>query len=489
MPNTKARVVGSGYSVFSYRGKPIAFLEGIEDSGQRAFSDLGQPYQFIHPLGATHPVEIATSRVLSGGTLQLTIRELWNEPVWHQLAGLAQTYNIVDIYRVLARDPEYVTCQTIIKPPGTENNPSAWRGKTYQNCLSGDTRFLTAEGTKTLAETVGTTQMVLSSRGHWTPASIESFGVQKLLKVTLSRQGTEKVVYATAGHRWFKEGRRPQKSYAKELTTSQLKPGDVLVSTYKVNETAHITPSAVGIQAGIVFGDGHIEGKARNVSGVTLCGDKDAQLLKWFPNSPTRAAGDNVVVTGLPGFFKSPPPFSEGLTYLYGWLAGYFAADGTVDSKGSASISSAKRENLELVQDVCHKLGIRTHGIKTERRVGIGQTEPSELHKIVIHVPSLTEEFFLIDEHRERASGRLDRDSAKSMASWKVVSVEETDREEEVFCAVVPDGQAFVLEDNLLTGNCVVVDINDGDTISVGALAVTKGITVAYTHTTPINPR
>lgn len=135
MPNTKARVVGSGYSVFSYRGKPIAFLEGIEDSGQRAFSDLGQPYQFIHPLGATHPVEIATSRVLSGGTLQLTIRELWNEPVWHQLAGLAQTYNIVDIYRVLARDPEYVTCQTIIKPPGTENNPSAWRGKTYQNCV------------------------------------------------------------------------------------------------------------------------------------------------------------------------------------------------------------------------------------------------------------------------------------------------------------------------------------------------------------------
>lgn len=135
MAQTQARVVGSGYTTFNYRGRPIAFLEGIEDSGQRAFSDLGQPYQFIHPLGETHPIEIATSRVLSGGTLQLTIRELWDIPVWHHLAGLAQTYNIVDIFRVLAQDPEYVTCQTIIKPPGTENNPGRWRGKTFQNCV------------------------------------------------------------------------------------------------------------------------------------------------------------------------------------------------------------------------------------------------------------------------------------------------------------------------------------------------------------------
>ena len=134
MPNTKVRVVGSGFTSFSYKGKAIAFCEAIEDSGQRAFSDLGQPYQFIHPLGYKHPVEIATSRVLQGGTLMLTIRELWNAPVWNQLAGLAGTQNIVDIFQVLADDPTYVTCQQIIKPPGTERTPSKWRGKTYHNC-------------------------------------------------------------------------------------------------------------------------------------------------------------------------------------------------------------------------------------------------------------------------------------------------------------------------------------------------------------------
>ena len=135
MPNTKVRVVGSSFTTFNYNGKPIAFCEGVEDSGQRAFSDLGQPYQFIHPLGSEHPVEIATSRVLAGGTLMLTIRELWNAPVWQQLAGLAQSNNIVDIFKALAADPRYVTCQQIIKPPGTESNPGAWRGKTYQNCV------------------------------------------------------------------------------------------------------------------------------------------------------------------------------------------------------------------------------------------------------------------------------------------------------------------------------------------------------------------
>ena len=131
MPNTQVRVVGSGFTTFNYRGKPIAFLEGVEDSGQRAFSDAGQAYQFIHPLGATTPVEIATSRVLAGGTLNLTIRELWNAAVWEQLEGLAGTSNIVEIFRRLAQDPAYVTCQTVIRPPGG----GAPRGKTYHNCV------------------------------------------------------------------------------------------------------------------------------------------------------------------------------------------------------------------------------------------------------------------------------------------------------------------------------------------------------------------
>src|SRR6516225_11141861 len=115
MPQTTVRVVGSGYTVLSFNNKPIAYCEGWEDSGQRAFSDIGQPYQFIQPIGAEHPIEIATSRVLAGGTLMLTIRELWSQPVWWQLAGLAGTWNIVDVFNKLADNPQYVTATLIIK--------------------------------------------------------------------------------------------------------------------------------------------------------------------------------------------------------------------------------------------------------------------------------------------------------------------------------------------------------------------------------------
>ncbi|HEY0543635.1 MAG TPA: DNA primase [Actinoallomurus sp.] len=43
----------------------------------------------------------------------------------------------------------------------------------------------------------------------------------------------------------------------------------------------------------------------------------------------------------------------------------------------------------------------------------------------------------------------LDRD-----AGWTVEAVSRTDRIEEVYCAVVEQGHAFVLEDDILTGNC-----------------------------------
>ena len=124
--HTKTRVVGSGFTTFNYRGKPIAFLERFTDSGQRP---LSQP-QAITPLGSRHPVEIATGRVLAEGTLTLTIRELWNAAVWQQLTGLAGSNDIVDIYERIAEDSASVTCQMIIKSPS-----GAVRGKTYHGCV------------------------------------------------------------------------------------------------------------------------------------------------------------------------------------------------------------------------------------------------------------------------------------------------------------------------------------------------------------------
>jgi DNA primase len=149
--------------------------------------------------------------------------------------------------------------------------------------------------------------------------------------------------------------------------------------------------------------------------------------------------------------FKELPPLDESVSYLYGWLAGYVAADGHVANDGKVILNSADRETLEYVRAVCTRLGIGTYGITEQVREGFPGREPSSIFRIHFVNEDLTEEFFLLDEHRLRFSS-----SPKAFArrGWVVRSVEPTDRVEEVYCAVVDQGHAFTLEDNILTGNC-----------------------------------
>jgi DNA primase len=179
--------------------------------------------------------------------------------------------------------------------------------------------------------------------------------------------------------------------------------------------------------------------------------DKDAELLKWFPVSMVAQQGRQLLVYHLPAFFKEPPPFTESVSYLYGWLAGYFAADGCVSESGTVMLNCANRDTLEHVRAVCTRLGIGTYGITEQVRAGFPGREPSSLFRIILISSDLTERFFLLDKHRFRFTST---DKAFERRGWVVKDVAETDRVEEVFCAIVEDGHAFVLEDNILTGNC-----------------------------------
>lgn len=122
-----ARVVGSNYTVFQWRGKSIAYLERFSDTGVRPIANVEE----ITPLGESHPVEFATPRALTGGQLTFSIRELWSKPVWQHLFGLAAANNILDVWDIIARDPSVITCQTIIKPP----QGNYYRTKTYHNVV------------------------------------------------------------------------------------------------------------------------------------------------------------------------------------------------------------------------------------------------------------------------------------------------------------------------------------------------------------------
>ena len=71
------------------------------------------------------------------------------------------------------------------------------------HCLAGETGVLTEDGVVPIRELAGKTVRVLNGNGGWVEAPFKSYGVQRLMKLTLTRNGRTKVVHATDEHRWF----------------------------------------------------------------------------------------------------------------------------------------------------------------------------------------------------------------------------------------------------------------------------------------------
>lgn len=336
-------------------------------------------------------------------------------------------------------------------------------GTQIQHCFAGEERLLTREGVKTFADTAGTTQMVLTAMpavggsgrradGHWVEAEVRSFGEQRLWAVRMRRNKIERTVYTTDGHRWLV--RNGPKRALNIIRTEDLIEGHRLGTLLPRCLIGATTPSPFGIAHGVVFGDG-TRSDRRHGSWINLWGDKDAQLLRYFGacrTSPVKTdeGVEGVQVLDLPSTFRDLPSRDESVSYLYGWLAGYFAADGHVSKQGQAVLDSASLDHLQFVQALAVDLGISTYGISERERVGYGD-EPSTIYRMQFVNSSLRPNFFLIDEHRERYEARGD---AAERLGWTVVGVEETDRVEEVYCAVVPETQSFALEGNLWTMNC-----------------------------------
>jgi hypothetical protein len=326
-------------------------------------------------------------------------------------------------------------------------------GATIFHCLAGETRFLTPEGPRTLAECAGQEVLVLtgaldSSRGGWAPAHIHSFGQQRLWAVTLKRNKQTKVLHATDGHRWLV--RRPDRI----VTTQDLIPGHRLAHVRMERYSGSLDHE--GVRHGFHFGDGSVQVRGERTYGiVTLWGPK-RDLADYF-REVARAEYEAITESGVEGlrftsgmkdYRKELPSLHAPAEYLYGWLAGYVAADGTVGKNGQVTLSSAVQENLEHVRDIATLLGIGAYGITGKMRKGF-DGQPSMLFQMGLSAADLPGEFFLRDDHRERCNPQ-----AQERFGWTVVSVVETDRVEEVYCAVVPGTESFALEDNIHTGNC-----------------------------------
>jgi tRNA nucleotidyltransferase (CCA-adding enzyme) len=329
------------------------------------------------------------------------------------------------------------------------------------NCFSSETRMLTKAGIFSFSELVEQYVDVLNQNGEWVNALIRACGQQPLMKLILQRNGVKKEIFVTPNHRWFVRNKHTG-NYTSVRTTEELKKCHFISSVFPKNISKDVIPNNDAICRGFVFGDGSLTYGSRNIASVAnFCGEKDKNLLPCFSKLPVgcspREYPGVIKIQGLPFEWKAHVPDleHEDTSYLYGWLAGYFAADGCVDKKGCPTLSSASLENIEYVKMLCQKLGIGTLHTSVSHG-GAGAYKPDSVCYILAFVRStLCPEFFVIPEHRKRfVSHQYNRERT----GWSVVSVEETDRYEEVFCAEVPIDHAFVLEHNVLTSNSLAYD-------------------------------
>jgi hypothetical protein len=336
-------------------------------------------------------------------------------------------------------------------------------------CLGGETEVVTRQGLRPIAElaAAGSAELLVPSldskgykgRGMFREVPVRQFGEQELLEITLKRSRRVKTIRATAEHRWLVMTERPGKPGRQEIkNTSSLAPGDRL----KQLRRARISTTPMmdfAVAQGFVFGDGTKGSEDRWERPATLTvynNGKDEAMLRFFPPGRIRTQANGIkVVDGLPRFWKALPPIAESRSFLLSWLAGYFAADGSVSRAGQCVLSSADKESLEFVRNLAAVCGVGYGQVRTRLRKGINQDEPSELHVLNLRRRDLPPWFFLIGEHAKRAAANTREVKLREQdLAWSVVSVERTGLVEPVYCAVVEGEEAFALADDLMTMNC-----------------------------------
>lgn len=317
----------------------------------------------------------------------------------------------------------------------------------FPYCFTGDTEIMTKQGVKQLRDLIGKRIQVLNKHHGWENATVEHFGTQPVRKLTLTRNGNKKEIYVTGNHRWFVKLKKGKT----ELTTDELRPG--MKIPFNTSKTwVSVNPSPFGVAHGFFMGDGD-KGIHRRAN---FCGDKDSLIPYFTPGKITGTERERAT-HGIPKYFCDYPNLDEDVSYLYGWLSGYFAADGCIDIHGRCTISSANLETMKFIQDVLCVLGMPVNEIKYQDRVSNLTGQMSRVYYMAISRAYLKDDFFIRPTHITNWEKSKDNNTREK--NWIVESVESTERIEDVYCAVTEYSGSFTLAGNVLTHNCWANDL------------------------------
>lgn len=311
------------------------------------------------------------------------------------------------------------------------------------NCFSRETTFLTSEGIRSFKDFNNGDQIkVLTHKGNWKTATVHSYGKQPLYKVSVRRSRGEPVeVFVTKNHRWLLQDNKQ---------TTALQVGDVLTDTPDISSEfswESLTPVEKALWClGFVFGDG--SQAHASACTVRLCGDKNKYAGRF------KECGYTVTVPSNKGWGGDsfvwlhdtakmlPPKGWRTVKDTQAFINGLLCADGGKDPR---SLHRSFRDiqisaNEETQKELYDMLNVAGYYVSAVHEV------PKETNYGTRKLP--TKRYCLYQGARERTS-------------WRVVSIEDVNRVEEVWCLQVEDDHSFLLECGIPTGNCCLFDIGN----------------------------
>lgn len=335
------------------------------------------------------------------------------------------------------------------------------------NCFAGETMALTKEyGYMSVANLAKRGQChVLTSNGEWSGVKFRSHGIQNIVELTLKRgkfNGPTKTIRTTPDHEWVILDSDKRKK------TIDLKLGYRIPSNFA--NLPDVLPSSLvklGITHGVIYGDGSVQDSTesgRKKFKVRLCGDKFEladSMIYDRKVSPPSYGGDLVLMISRLADYREYTqqedlkklPETGNLRYIYGFIIGLLASDGSVSRQSSPCISiSGSLETLEYVKSVAPLVGIEIDNLRklysAGERSNLGQRN-SDVYALNLYAGSICQKDLLRSKHRDSFGA-----GPKHGGYWRVIDVESTDQVEEVFCCEELTTHTFTIEGGILTGNC-----------------------------------
>lgn len=339
---------------------------------------------------------------------------------------------------------------------GMERKPSAGIRKSdgMFHCFRGDTKVITREYGAVCMNVISDIPVhILNGDGVWEQVIFHNYGKQSLMKLTLSCNTKQKIIYATPEHEWL------IKDYNRKYQTQNLKAGMYLEKCVPKKRNIKLDPK--GIVHGFCYGDGnnfsHNKDKTTYYNRCFFYNKSDLELKQYFTDGKfSREVAGNGREYECVYFhsninLKEVPSILNTDEYLMGFLAGYFVADGNCFNN-KLTIYSHKYRDLYRIQQICTILGIMTSeigvsNIKAGKRGCITVKEDTNGYTLRLARNTISDKFFITEKGRNSVQKYTGRQR------YKVVKVERTDLEEYVYCCQTST-HSFALENFILTGNC-----------------------------------